>query len=522
MATRKKKKASSRKCGQTASRAVRFFEKLRHIKGKWAGKPFKLLPWQRKVIRDIFGTLKPDGTRQYKTAYIEIPRKAGKSTLSSGIALYLLFEGEAGVEVYSAAGDREQASIVFEQAKQMLLASKELAGASEVFRRSIYVSELMGSYKVLSADAPTKHGLNPHGIIFDELHVQPNRDLWDALITGTGARKQPLTIAITTAGYDRSSLCWEMHEYARGVINGTIKDPTFYGCIFAAGEEDDWLDPKVWRKANPSLGHTVYLQYYKEEFRKAQEMPSYENTVRRLLLNQWTQQATRWIPLALWDANETGAVNEDDFKGRKCMGGLDLSSVSDLTAWLMVFPRDDDSEKLDILARLWCPEARLTDNQNKYRAQYQAWAKAGWLQTTPGNAIDYAFVKKQILEDAAQFDLVDLNIDPYNAYQFALELVNEGLEVINMRQGFLSMNGPMKELYRRLLDHKINHGGNPVLRWNADNVAIRTDPAGNIKPDKETSQGKIDGIVSLVMAIERVMRHQDATSVYESRGVLSF
>ncbi|MBO8158839.1 terminase TerL endonuclease subunit [Thermosyntropha sp.] len=517
------KKESLKKFGQLkADQAVAFFKALRHTKGRWAGRSFELLPWQEKIIRDIFGTLRPDGTRQYRTVYIEVPRKAGKSTLASGIALYLLFEGEPGAEVYSAAADRDQASIVFEQAKAMVLGSPELSRYAEVYKRAIFVPRLGATYKVLSADAPTKHGLNAHGIIFDELHVQPNRELWDTLTTSTGARTQPLIVAITTAGYDRNSICWELHEYACKVRDGLIQDPSFYPAIFAADEDDDWTKLETWKKANPSLGFTVQEEFYQQEIKKALEMPSYENTVKRLYLNVWTQQINRWISLQLWDEN-AGMVVEEELKGRVCYGGLDLSSVSDITAWVMVFPDEEDPEKVEVLCRFWVPEAQLNNSQNRYRDQYIKWVKQGFLKTTPGDAIDYSFIKDQILRDAETFQLVDLNIDRlFQAHQLAIELDEEGLTVVGMGQGFMSMATPMKELERRLLARKICHGGNPVLRWMADNVAVKQDPAGNLKPDKATSQGKIDGIVALVMALDRAMRHeQNKRSIYEDRGVIT-
>lgn len=503
-----------------ADLAVQFFGALRQTKGKWAGQPLDLLPWQEKIIRDLFGTLRPDGKRQYRTAYIEVPRKAGKSTLSAAIALYLLFEGEPGAEVYSAAADREQARIVFEQAKVMVESSPELSRYAETYRNSIAVPALNASYKVLSADAPTKHGLNAHGIVFDELHAQPNRELWDVLTTSTGAREQPLVVAITTAGYDRESICYELHEYAVKVRDGVIDDPSFYPVVFAADDGDEWDEPATWHKANPSLGVTVQEEFYASEARRAKEMPAYQNTFRRLYLNEWTQQATRWIDLSLWDEN-SGTISEAALAGRTGYGGLDLAAVSDLTAWVMVFPRDDDPEMVDVLCRFWCPERRLEDSSNRYRDQYRQWAREGWLTVTPGDATDYAYVREQILADATKYRIVDVNIDRlFQAHQLATELGHEGMDVFGMGQGFLSMATPVAEFHRRLLNRKINHGGNPILRWMADGVVVKQDPAGNLKPDKASSQSKIDGIVALVMALDRQMRHMSTPkSVYATRGI---
>jgi phage terminase large subunit-like protein len=510
---------------EAANRVELFFERyLRHVKSKWAGEPFVLLPWQRQIVRDLFGWKREDGRRKYRMAYLELPRKAGKSSLAAGIALYLLFaDGEYGAEVYSAAVDRDQAGIVFETAKQMILASPVLSRKCKIYKRTIAVLETASAYHVLSADAPSKHGLNAHGIIFDELHAQPDRELWDVLTTSTGAREQPLIVAVTTAGYDRNSICYEIYEYAKKVSKGIVADPSMYSAIYEAEEEDDWTDPKVWRKANPSLGVTVTEEYYSNECRKALEMPSYQNTFRRLYLNQWTQQQSRWIDLKLWDENGAGSLPESALLGRPCFGGLDLAAVSDLCAWVMVFPREEDPDTIDVVARFWCPEARLNDQGNKYRHEYASWARAGYLQVTPGEVIDYGYIKAVILEDAKKFGLVDLNIDRlFQGYQLGGELQEEGLKVYGMGQGFISMAAPMKEFERRLLAKKVKHGGNPVLRFMADGVVVKQDPAGNLKIDKANSQARVDGIVALVMAIDRAVRHQNAKqSVYNERGVLA-
>jgi phage terminase large subunit-like protein len=330
-------------------------------------------------------------------------------------------------------------------------------------------------------------------------------------------------VEITTAGYDRESICWQHHEYSRQVLEGTIQDDTWFAYIAAADEQDAerWLDPAVWAMANPNLGVSVKPDDLQRKAEKAQHLPAAQNAFMRLHLNIWTQQSDRWIDVALWDANDLRPVAAEALAGRECYGGLDLANVSDMIAWVMVFPREDDRETVDVLARFWCPEARLTDSSNRYREQYQAWARDGWLAVTPGDAVDYAFIRKQVIEDASTFRLVDMNVDRlFQGYQLSQELMDEGIAVFGMGQGFLSMAVPMKEFERRLLGHKLNHGGNPVLRWMAGNVAVRQDPAGNLKPDKAASEGKIDGIVSEVMALDRAMRRDDDRSVYEDRGIL--
>jgi phage terminase large subunit-like protein len=404
----------------------------------------------------------------------------------------------------------------------MVAAHRELRRMSKAYKNAIEVRKTGSVYRVLSADVPTKHGINASAVLFDELHAQPNRDLFDVLTTSVGARRQPLVFLITTAGFDRESVCYEQYAYARQLLDGVIEDPSYYAVIYAAGEQDDWQDPKIWAKANPSLGQTIGLEYLQDEARRAARIPARQNAFRRYHLNQWVQQHTRWISMDLWIENGGPAIDPDSLKGRTCYGGLDLASVSDLAAWVLVFPNPADLDELQVICRLWCPKARLEDPHNKYRAQYQAWAEAGLLEATPGDAIDYDVVRTRILEDAERFRLVDVAVDRlFQAHQLSMELIKEGLEVAGMGMGFMSMATPMKEFERRLLLHKIRHGGHPVLRWMADNVAVDQDAAGNLKPNKASSQGKIDGIVALVLALDRAMRHQSGGggSVYDKRGV---
>lgn len=515
---------------EKADKAVKFIELLRHTKGKWAGQLFILKRWEKKIVRDVFGTVRKDGLRQYRTVYIEVPRKNGKTTFAAAIALLILFiesHNDPEAEIYSAAADRDQASLVFNQGASMTRKDPALLSRCTIVdsQKRIVYWETGSFYRAIAADAPSSHGYNASAVIVDELHAQRRRDLVEALITSQGSREQPLTVFLTTAGYDQASICYEYHQYALQILNDVIKDDTFYPVIYAADETDEWDKKATWKKANPNLDVTISSESIRKEVRMAKQLPAYQNAVRRLHLNQWLQQASRWIDMALWDANNDEKIDEEELRGQTCYGGLDLSSVSDLTAWVMVFPREDDGDTVDVLARFWCPEAKLHDPSNKYREQYQAWARAGYLQVTPGNAVDYAFVKKQILEDAQKFNLADLNIDRlFQGYQLGAELQEEGLTVVGMGQGFMSMAAPMKELERRLLNTTIRHGGNPVLRFMADSVVVKQDPAGNLKPDKASSQAKIDGIVALVMALDRLIRHDEGKkrSVYEERGVISF
>jgi phage terminase large subunit-like protein len=501
--------------------AVRFFERvIRHTKGEWAGQPFALQPWQRgEVIEPLFGWKRTDGTRRYRRAYIEIPRKQGKSTISSGLALLLLLaDAEPGAEIYSAAADKTQASIVFDQAKQFVEGSPLLSREVRVYRNYLAVPKTNSIYRVLSADAFTKHGLNAHGIIFDELHAQPNRELWDVLATSMGARRQPLMVAITTAGYDRASICWEQHEHARQVLAGVVDDPEYFAFIAAADESDDWTSPATWYKANPSLGVTVSEDYLRGECNRAQVSPAHQNTFRRLYLNQWTQQENRWLDMRAWDAC---AAALPDLTGRPCYGGLDLASTTDVAAFVLAFPSVEEGEPLWLLPFFWIPQANLRERVLRDRVPYDAWARDGLVTATPGNVIDYGHIEAQIVRLAEQYDLREVAFDRWGAAQITQNLTGHGLTMVQMGQGFASMSAPSKELLRLVLSGAIGHGGNPVLRWMADNVTAEQDAAGNVKPSKAKSRQRIDGIVAAIMALDRATRHdpEAGASVYEERGI---
>lgn len=503
-----------------ADKAAQFFpELLRHVKGEWAGQPLVLEEWQtREIVQPLFGwKRRSDDTRRYRTAYIEVPRKNGKSTLAAGIALYLLFaDGEAGAEVYSAAADREQAAIVFDVARSMVDASPELAKRSQRYRRSIVYGDR--SYKVLSADAFTKHGVNAHGIIFDELHAQPNRELYDVLHTSTGARRQPLEFLITTAGiYDPASICWELHDYALKVRDGIIHDDSLLPVIYAADKDDDWTDSGVWAKANPGLGVIVKADYLGRECEKARQIAAYQNTFRRLHLNQWTEQVKRWIDMALWEEN-SGLVDEAALVGRECYSGLDLSSTTDLSALVHVFPPVNAGEKWRALCRFFVPGENIARRARQDRVPYDAWVRDGWIDATPGDVIDYDVIRARVNQDGKQFQIRELVIDRWNATQLATQLEGDGFTVALFGQGFASMSAPTKELLKILLARALDHGGNPVLRWMAANVAVKEDAAGNLKPDKSKSSGRIDGIVALVMGIGRGSLF--VPSVYSERGLI--
>lgn len=508
-----------------ADYAVMFIENLCHTKGTWAGKPFELIDWQEQIIRDLFGTLKPNGYRQFNTAYIEIPKKQGKSELAAAVALLLTCgDGEERAEVYGCAADRQQAAIVFDVAADMVRMCPALSKRVKILasqKRLIY-TPTNSFYQVLSAEAYSKHGFNIHGVVFDELHTQPNRKLFDVMTKGSGdARMQPLYFLITTAGTDTHSICYETHQKAKDIIEGRKIDPTFYPVIYGADESDDWTDPKVWKKANPSLDITVGIDKVKAACESAKQNPGEENAFRQLRLNQWVKQAVRWMPMEKWDKCAF-SVDEDELEGRVCYGGLDLSSTTDITAFVLVFPPLDEDDKYIILPYFWIPEDNLTLRVNRDHVPYDVWERQGYLQTTEGNVVHYGFIEQFIERLGERFNIREIAFDRWGAVQMVQNLEGMGFTVVPFGQGFKDMSPPTKELMKLVLEQKIAHGGHPVLRWNMDNIYIRTDPAGNIKADKEKSTEKIDGAVATIMALDRAIRcgNDHGASVYDERGLL--
>ena len=509
-----------------ADRAVTFINNLSHTKGKWAGKRFDLLPWQEQIVRDLFGIVKEDGNRQFLTAYIEIPKKNGKSELAAAIALYLLYaDNEASAEVYGAACDRNQASIVFDVAKQMVQMSRPLDKRSKIMgatKRIVNYSNA-GFYQVLSAETGTKHGLNVSGLVFDEIHAQPNRHLYDVLTKGSGdAREQPLFFIITTAGTDRNSICYELHSKALDILNGRKKDTSFYPVVYGLSDEDDWNDEANWRRANPSLGHTIGIDRVREAYQQALDNPAEENVFKQLRLNMWTSSSVAWIPEHVY-AKGNDPIQYESLKGRSCYAGLDLSSTSDITAFVLVFPPRFEEENYIVLPYFWLPEDTLELRCRRDHVLYDVWERQGYIKTTEGNVVHYGFIEKFIEDLSEIYHIKEIAYDRWNATQMVQNLEGMGLTMVPFGQGYKDMSPPSKELYKLMMEGKIQHGGHPVLKWMGQNVVMRQDPAGNIKPDKEKSVEKIDGIVALIMGLDRCIRHQtDEGSVYDERGILSF
>lgn len=506
-----------------ADRAVAFIQNLKHTKGKWDGKPFLLLPWQEQIVRNIFGIVRPDGKRQFRSAYIEIPKKNGKSELAAAIALYLLYgDGEASAEVYGCANDRNQASIVFDVAKRMVEKSPALLRRSKIAAatKRIVNYRNAGFYQVLSAETGTKHGLNISGLVFDEIHAQPNRKLYDVMTKGSGdAREQPLFFIITTAGTDKESICYELHTKALDIMNGRKIDHSFYPVIYGLSDEDDWNDEANWYKANPSLGYTISIDRVRDAYKDALDNPAEENVFKQLRLNIWTNSAVAWIPDHIYERGNL-KIDFSALEGRDCYAGLDLSSTSDITAFVLVFPPRSESEKYIVLPFFWLPEETLELRCRRDHVLYDVWQRQGYINTTEGNVIHYGFIERFIERLGEKYHIIEIAYDRWNATQMVQNLEDMGFTMVPFGQGFKDMSPPSKELYKLLMEGNINHGGNPVLKWMAQNVVMRQDPAGNIKPDKERSVEKIDGIVALIMGLDRCIRSAPVTSVYDERGIL--
>ena len=457
---------------------------------------------------------------------MEIPKKNGKSELAAGVALYMTCgDNEWGAEVYGCASDRQQASIVFDVAVDMVEqcpALKRRIKPVMSVKRLVY-KPTNSFYQVLSAEAYTKHGLNVHAVIFDELHSQPNRELFDVMTKGSGdARTQPLFFLITTAGTDRHSVCFEQHQKAEDILCGRKVDPTFYPVIYGAADDADWTSEEVWYRANPSLGHTIDIGKVRNACLSARDNPTEENIFRQLRLNQWVKQSTRWMQMEKWDACAF-PVDEEELLGRECYGGLDLSSSIDITAFVLVFPPRDDSERYVFLPFFWIPEENMVRRVRRDHVPYDVWERQGFLETTEGDVIHYGFIERFIEELGKRFHIKEIAFDRWGAVQMVQNLEGLGFTVVPFGQGFKDMSPPTKRLMELVLERNVAHGGHPVLRWMMDNIFVRTDPAGNIKPDKEKSTEKIDGAVAAVMALDRAVRNGGSTgSVYDERGILSF
>lgn len=504
-----------------AQRAVSFFgDCLVFIEGEKAGQPFVLEPWQAAPVANIFGWYRQDGTRRYREVFMYVPRKNGKTPWAAGVVLAVMFmDHEPGAQLYSAACDREQAALIFRHASGMISREPEMDERVRIYRtyKSIEYPAENTIYRALSADAGTKHGLNVHLAVIDEVHAHPNGELIDVLTTGTASRRQPLTVYTTTADYNRPSVCNRLYQRAVRVRDGEIKDESLLPVIYEASADDDWRDPKVHAKANPNLGISVRREYFEKKCKRAQEEPSYQNTFKRLHLNIKTESDVRWLDLADWDACEGDPAVREKLAGSACFAGLDMSSTSDLTALSLFF-----AEWSAVLSFCWVPKETAVKRLERNRVQYLVWSEQGELELTEGNVVDQDYIRRRLNELAEIYNIRELAIDRWNTSQLQTQLDGDGFEVVPFGQGYASLSAPAKELERMVVGGRLQHFGHPVLRWCASNVMIEHDAADNIKPSKKKSTEKIDLVVSLVMAIGRaIVSQDDSGSVYDSGGIFT-
>lgn len=500
-----------------AERAVSFFpDCLVHVKGEYAGEPFVLEDWQADIVRTCFGWIRPDGNRRFRRAYVEVPRKNGKSTLLAGILLYLLVaDGEEGAEIYCAASDRDQAAIVHSICSMMVERSKILSKRCKVLKSKNRIIHGHSFIRAIPCNEGGTHGFDGHAACVDEVHAIKNQPFYDALMTSFGSRRQPLAFQISTAGWDRRSLCWREHQYAARVRDGKIDDQEFLPVLYSAGEGDDWRDPEVWKRANPNYGRSVKPDFIAAQCKRAQEEPSFENSFRMLHLCQWVSQAVRFLSIEAWRSCKT----ENDLEpGDYVFGGLDLSCTTDITAFCLA------KKTLDgyvMRWKYWIPEDRAREIEKRDKVPYLLWQKQGHIFFTPGTKIEQRYVLAEIMKDVERYNVASIGFDPYNADWLASELTDAGVTMVQIKQGYQGLSAATKELEALVLAQTLEHNGDPVIDWMAENVDVKTQDSNirPVKPDYHSSAKKIDGIVAAIMAIDRAMNDERVPpSVYETRG----
>lgn len=502
---------------------IKFIERVcTHVKGELAGQKFILEEWQKEFIRELYGTLNEDGTRQYRTAYVQIPRKNGKSNLSAALALAELFVGaEKGAEIYCCASSRDQAKIVFDVCRQMIKNSSILMRSCQVYQNSIVLKDSNSFLKAVAAEAGLLHGANASMVVYDELHTAKNRDLWDVMATSMGARKQPLMMTITTAGmFDPNSICYELYSYGKKVRDQIIDDDTFLPLIYEADPDDDIQSEETWRKANPNYEISITKQYFEKMSKEARLLPSSEIAFRQLHLNQWVSSLSGWITDAEW-MESSGEVDIEKLKGRQCFGGLDLAQVEDVCALVLVFPFEDGS--LKVLPFFFVSESAVERRRNQTGGSYDNFVSRGELIVTDGNSTDYDVIKNKILECAEVFDIQSIAYDRWNSNALINQLSDAGIETDPFGQGFISMTAPIKNAEIMIKKKQLHHGENAMLRWMVSNVVAKRDDAENIKFSKSKAGDKIDGVVAMIMAIGEKMSveksDQSGISVYEDTEI---
>lgn len=490
-----------------AQRILDFFpDFIRHVKGKLAGQPYELSDWEAFILINLFGFIDENGKRRFRTAYVEVARKNSKSTFCSGIALFMTaFDMEGGAEVYSAATTRDQARIVFGDAQNMVRKSPPLKKVFGVHKLNIHHMKSASKFEPLSSDAQTLDGLNIHCGIMDEVHAHKTREVWDVVETATGAREQPLILAITTAGFNKQGIGYEQREYVTKVLDGVVDDDTYFGIIFTIDEDDDPFDQSVWVKANPNLGRSKKLDDMQRLAKKAQEMPAARNNFLTKHLNVWVNAETAWLDMVKWEKlPERGSV--EHLKTLPCYIGMDLANKLDVAAVIAAFP---DGNKIHFLCKFYLPENTIFNKSRTIGNMYDTWAKQGYLTLTDGDIIDHEYIEHDIREMLNDFDVQAVGFDPWGSTQMSIRLAEEGAPMVEIPQTVKNLSESMKEVEAKVISGELHKDKNPMMDWMASNIVVKLDRNENYFPNKEHADNKIDGMVALFMAVNRIIANKD-------------
>jgi phage terminase large subunit-like protein len=507
-------------CGAAALHAVRFIETLcRFSEGEWMGKPFVLQQWQRAFVANLYGWMRPDGTRRYRQAHLLVPRKSGKTEMAAALCLlHLLADDEETPEVVSIARDREQAKLCFKRARRMAEQEPQIKERIEVYQNRLVAPDSHGVYKTLSSDAPGAHGLSVSACIADEIHaMEDRRELWEAVMTSMGARRQPLIISITTSGVLRQSLEFDMFTYAQKICQRVIENPAFLPCLYYADADDDWLSPETWKKANPSLGSTVRPEWYEAEAKRAQDQPSYETPFRTYYLCQHVTAADRWIRMSDWDLC-AAQIDESALKALPCYLGIDLGQTQDLSSIAAVWL---DGDRLIVKCWNYAPEVGAAIRARRDGVPYLEWSQRGFLTLTEGDTTDYRYLLEQVERIAKENRVRLIGYDPYNAQNLANDLEHRGHKVVRVPQSYLNMSTPTRMFERAVTGKNLQHDGGPVLSWALSNACTETDFAGNPRVSKRRSVERVDPVIATIVALAASLHDEKVSnSPYEKRGLV--
>lgn len=512
---------------KSAGFAIDFFSFLRHTKGRWAGQPVMLEPWQQFMIWCIYGWKRVDtGFRRFQIVYIEVARKNGKSTMFAGLGILgVMADGEAEAEVYSAATKKDQAKIIWDQACSMVKKSSDIKKHISLFQNSIVVKSSGSKFIPLSSDTDSMDGLNVSMGLIDEYHAHKNDEMYNVLRSAMGSRDQPLLAIITTSGFNTASSCKREHDYVSQLLEGRQINENYFGIIYTLDKGDDWQDEQNWIKSNPNLGVSINIEGLRSQFNEARSRPSKINEFKTKRLNIWTNAYTRWILGEKWTKNVSD-ISLDNFKGRRCYAAIDLSTTIDISGYCLCFPPEGNETKYSLFWKFFIPEEGLRDRSLKEDVPYDVWINKGYVVPTPGDVIDYDYIQDDLLKAAENFEIVELPHDPYNATQFINNLSSLGFTCIQFNQSIKSISPASKNFERMVLRNEIVVEENPVMDYMISSAEIYTDANQNIKvikPDRKSSNKRIDGVIMAIMALYRasVSEDTDGPSVYEKRGFIT-